>query len=206
MSISDIQNKKEVAKDNQLLDVLATTKVGNTTITLDELKQIQADVNAIDIPLDVLQKIAEIRSQLYSKMITPSDRRFVECLEYIKAEAYLKNRKEVEVEDLITLVDCLWEDYDRHYSEVRQILSTCRNQNLVKLDEWYDAAKVKFDSLRGSKTPQTIIETVSALKQSYLEIEKIAKKDKPSFNHSRDMIANIKGWSDGLMKEIGIGL
>jgi MoxR-like ATPase len=81
-----------------------------TSITLDELRQMQSEVRTLALPDRVLQRIADIRRELQKKNIIASDRRYHQSLGLLQALAYLHGRASVAESDLFFLDHVLWKD------------------------------------------------------------------------------------------------
>lgn len=106
---------------DELFRLLKGDKIDlQTSITLDELAQMQGQCANIVIPEAIFQRVVEIRVQLSEEgSISPiSDRRLFQLAgdvwkgkkvsSLIKAAALLNEKTEVEIEDLEVLKDCCW--------------------------------------------------------------------------------------------------
>jgi MoxR-like ATPase len=80
----------------------------NTTITLDELDGAAAEVDAVDVPDPILEKIGEIVEQLAGDGVVVSPRRAGKCLGILQARAWLSGRNRVELADMAALRFVLW--------------------------------------------------------------------------------------------------
>ncbi|MGH7964502.1 MAG: AAA family ATPase [Candidatus Binatia bacterium] len=81
-----------------------------TTITLDELRQMQTEAQALLVPTAVLRGIADIRRELQKKNVVASDRRYRQSIGLLQALAYLHGRTAVAESDLFFLEHVLWKD------------------------------------------------------------------------------------------------
>jgi len=79
-------------------------------LTRDELETLQARVGAIEVPQPVLRDLVEVRRQLGKEGVTPSDRRFRQALDVLRAAAVLDESDEVTPGHLDWLRDVLWSD------------------------------------------------------------------------------------------------
>jgi MoxR-like ATPase len=82
----------------------------HTAITLEELRQMQTETQALPIPTIVLRGIADIRRELGKKNIIASDRRYRQSLSLMQALAFLHGRPAVAESDLFFLEHVLWKD------------------------------------------------------------------------------------------------
>src|SRR5207247_4781650 len=71
-----------------------------TTISLDELRHMQEEVQTLPVPTTVLRGIADIRRELQKKKIIPYDRRYLQSRRLLQALAYLHGRTAVAEADL----------------------------------------------------------------------------------------------------------
>lgn len=85
------------------------TKVA-PVITWGEIEQAAREVEAVVIPNEVLDTLAEVRDKLKDKAIYPSDRRFVQALRIVQAAAWLDGATEADIEHLRPLRHVLWSD------------------------------------------------------------------------------------------------
>ncbi len=100
-----------IAEDFRFLKMLqARGPSERTSITLDELRQMQTETQALTVPTVVLRGIADIRRELQKKNIVASDRRYRQSLGLLQALAYLNGRPAVTESDLFFLEHVLWKD------------------------------------------------------------------------------------------------
>lgn len=77
-------------------------------ITFAELQQAQEEVIKVALPADVAMKMHAIKGQLQAEGIAPSDRRWRQSAEIVKASAWLDGRSQVTDDDLQALRHTLW--------------------------------------------------------------------------------------------------
>ena len=94
-----------------------------TVITPEELEQCRLAAMRVLVPSNMLKLTARIRTELRKKGITPSDRRYKQSIELLRAKAYLEGRGEVEEEDLRFFENVLW----REPGEITEIQSVIHN-------------------------------------------------------------------------------
>lgn len=90
-------------------------------VTWDDVLAAQAEIKAVEIPSLVLDNVKALRDALQEKDIHPSERRFRECMDILKAEAWMNGRTEAKVSDVRILRHTLWEDSD-HQREVEGVV------------------------------------------------------------------------------------
>ena len=79
-------------------------------ITQEELEECESAVNQIIIPSNIIKLIGRIRTELKSKGLSPSDRRYKQSISLLKAKAFLEARSEVSEDDLRFLENVYWRD------------------------------------------------------------------------------------------------
>lgn len=79
-------------------------------LTLDEVKDAQVAADAVTLGQDVFESLKTLRDNLAKEGIEPTERRFVESLGIIKAEAFLNGRDYAEIDDLRVLRHVMWND------------------------------------------------------------------------------------------------
>jgi len=81
-----------------------------TTLTLDELRQLQTEAQAVTVPDAVLGVIAEVRRELRTQDILASDRRYHQSVGLLQAVACLDGRRSVTETDVFFLEHVLWKE------------------------------------------------------------------------------------------------
>ncbi|MCW5830461.1 MAG: AAA family ATPase [Deltaproteobacteria bacterium] len=100
---------KYLEEDANFVSMLALKQPKTRTrITLKELDEIQDEVTAIDLPDLVMNLILTVRNKLKKENIIPSDRRFRNSLNLLRAVAYMEGRSHVTDSDLMILCHVLW--------------------------------------------------------------------------------------------------
>jgi MoxR-like ATPase len=100
-----------IADDFRFLRMLQGKPAGtHTTLSLVELRSLQAAAQRVSVPQHVFRSLADIRRELGRKQIVASDRRYHQGVGLLQAHAYLNDREAVAEEDLFFLVNVLWHD------------------------------------------------------------------------------------------------
>lgn len=85
-----------------------------------EVREAQVEAAGVELPEDVAKVAYELRRELATKKVTPSDRRFVHAMGVARAAAWLDGRDTAETSDLSCLADILWQFPDQ-VTVVRQV-------------------------------------------------------------------------------------
>lgn len=98
--------------EGQFLNLLRLTESERPSAVLDRntLEGLRREVEAVRIPEAVLKDISEVRNRLAADGIQPSDRRFRQSLQVLRAGARLADRDQVSAADLHWLRHVLWSD------------------------------------------------------------------------------------------------
>lgn len=104
--VGQLQNFNKMI-ENAANSVLMQQKAG---ITLEELMNIQQLASLVVLSRDVLAAIGEVKQDLKALGIHPTDRRWVQSLCLVKANACYKGKQTADVSDLGVLKHVLWAD------------------------------------------------------------------------------------------------
>ena len=90
------------------VEMLKNNRIEVVPIGRDVLEEAWELVNYVRVPDEIYRSLATIRMELFTAGVMPSDRRFKQSLELLKARAVLRGRSEVTEDDLIILRNVLW--------------------------------------------------------------------------------------------------
>ena len=140
---------KYIEEDFRFLRMLETpAQIERTTISLEELQEMQTQARNIPIPGYVYRTIADIRRELGKKNIVASDRRYRQSLSLLQAHAYLAGQSQVTEQDLFFLEHVLWRDP----GEQPQLRDTIRELLLGYEEEikelLYESHEIRDSALR----------------------------------------------------------
>lgn len=97
---------------NKMLRAAAARRAGKSliepVISWDEIATAQAAVDQVIISDDVFDAMNKLWSDLAREGIKPTERRYVECLPVIQAQAYRDGRSTATVDDMRLLANVLW--------------------------------------------------------------------------------------------------
>jgi MoxR-like ATPase len=108
-----------IADDFRFLRMLqGRPTTAKTTLSLEELRQLQAQVRDVTVPQHVYRSLADLRHALGRKQIVASDRRYQQTIGVLQAHALLSDRAEISEDDVFFLEHVLWHDPNQR-DEVR---------------------------------------------------------------------------------------
>jgi MoxR-like ATPase len=100
-----------IEEDFRFLKMLQSNQpTGATNLSLQELETARAESRAVAIPDMIYRTIADLRHELVRAELVSSDRRYRQCLDVLRAHAYLDGRDRVREDDLFFLEHILWHD------------------------------------------------------------------------------------------------
>lgn len=91
-------------------------------LSLEDIEAAHKYVDAVTIGPDIIEAIKQLREDLKEEGVEPSERRWVETLPIIKAEAWFNGRDEADVEDVRPLMHVLWPVLDQQKIVKRKVL------------------------------------------------------------------------------------
>lgn len=166
-----------------------------TTISLEELKEVQAQARDLPIPGYIYRSIADIRRELGKKNIVASDRRYRLSLPVLQAHAYLAGERAVTENDLFFLEHVLWRDP----GEQPEVRATIRELLLGYEEEvrelLYQSREIRDYALRPWETAdertKALIEVHTKLRNILSRVDQIIEKAK-TLGRPVDRVGAIK--------------
>lgn len=139
----------------------------NTSITIDELQQMQREVRAITVPEGINELADNILCELRRKKIPVTDRIYFNFTPVIQAQAYLAGRDIVKAEDMLALVNYLW-NKPEEYEVVKEVIIRLTEN---PLGEEIDKILAKAYNVREAFESSTDkIQGLSALREKLVEL------------------------------------
>lgn len=126
-------------------------------ISWSELLDAQAAVKEVVIPDDLFEAMTLLRNQLAEENIVPSERRFVECLPIIQAQAYRAGRTIADIEDMRLLSHVLWNTRAQQHVVQRLVFQLANPFDKIALEMMDDAEELAAqlaDLLKNSDNKQ----------------------------------------------------
>jgi MoxR-like ATPase len=195
-----------IAEDFRFLRMLeAVAPAERTTITLDELREIQNQAASLRIPSGIYRSIADIRRELKKKSLEPSDRRYRQCLSLLQAHAYLAGQEEVRDSDLFFLEHALWRDP----GEQVEVRATIRDLILGYEEEvkelLYESREIRDSALRpwgtSDERARALIEVHTKLRNILAKVEQIVEKAR-DLGRPLERVGAVKEEIEGMQKQM----
>lgn len=142
---------REIQETSNFVEMLATPMVAEPAklFSLDDLAAAQAQVNAVRIPMDVLEALKGLRQDLIVAGVMATDRRWMSTLPIIKAEAWLQGEEVADVAHMRPLMHVLWEDLSFRKEVTTQVLSLANPIDKVANELLDDLAELDTVLKRG---------------------------------------------------------
>lgn len=162
-------------------------------LTLDELRQAQADVKKVQIPMEVVLAADEIMQTIRAEGLYQSDRTQGWLITPLQAYAAMNNRDKVEIEDLTIISDIAW----REPSErplISKIVNAISNQELEAILAKVDAVQkiaVEWQRMGKDANHKETIANIN-LVATELDMIKPKKRNAVEYDNAKAKISEIK--------------
>jgi len=195
-----------IVEDFRFLRMLeAPSQAERTTISLEELNEMQNQVRSVAIPGHVYRTIADIRRELGKKNIVASDRRYRQSLSLLQAHAYLAGESQVTEQDLFFLEHVLWRDP----GEQPEVRATIRELLLGYEEEvkelLYESREIRDSALRPWETSEersrALIELHTKLRNILGKVEQVMEKAR-RVGRPLDQVGAIKQEIEDIQKQM----
>lgn len=175
-----------------------------TKLTLDEIKELRAEMGKVEVKREFLETIREIMHELQRKGIVASDRRWKNAIQVLRAFALLRGEQEVGSDELELLADMLW-DRPEDRKAILEVVSPRANPlNLVAI-KLLDSAKEIYENWKkgtGDKDASALMANGS-LREILKSIDENSK-DRPAGKTKKLLEARVK--VEAFRKEVVISL
>ncbi len=181
------------------------TQAEESVITPEELEECRLGTQSVSVPSNILKLTARIRKELAKKGITPSDRRFKQSVDLLKAKAYLDGRQEVGEDDLRFFENVLW----REPGEITEIQSVIHQalygykdrvrELLIQAKELDEYSKREWES--EDMLIKANIEAQTKLKQIGANLDDLVEECEERGKSTED-IAKVRDDIEVIQKEI----
>ena len=137
----DLKYTVDYVKDERNFAIMLKLSNGkpSTTISLQELQSAQQRAEQVNISDDTINALVRLWKELKSQCFIISDRRFRNCLRFLKAHAWLEGRNVVADDDIAILSNMLWTDPEQ-IKQSKKIVMGFANPLAVKANEIFDGA------------------------------------------------------------------
>lgn len=109
---ADDSFKEVIRRSDARLKARATNTVVRETITVEQVREAQRQVNLVEITPEFLDSLATLRRQVFEENLSTSDRGWVEIVQACRACAWMAGRGFVIAEDLVIAEHAIWRDPD----------------------------------------------------------------------------------------------
>jgi MoxR-like ATPase len=210
----DLRYTIEYIKDEQ--NFASMLKLGGTkpmtTISLQELMMAQKQAEQVKIADDIIRALVRLWAEFRTQGFIISDRRFRNCLRFLKAHAWLEGRDAVAEDDIAILAHMLWTEPEQ-IKPIKKIVLGFSNPLTVKANEIYDSAfelqgKLK-DTPDGTERTALATEANHKLKvaqKMLMALIKQAKAEGKSAVKISERLAEIQAMNENVVNTYLLGL
>ncbi len=155
--------------------LVAPEPAASIALSMDTLREAQAQVAQVRISDDTLQALITIRDNCKAEGIIASDRRWKKTLKVVQATAFLAGEGTTTPEDLLVLTHALWRE-PKECSKVAHIVGQLADPVSAKAAEVLDAARetaARVAALRSSDRKSYLGQAAQALEEFKAQQEKL---------------------------------
>ncbi len=155
--------------------LVAPDPVASIALSMDTLREAQAQVAQVRIGDETLQALITIRDNCKAEGIIASDRRWKKTLKVVQATAFLAGEATTTPEDLLVLTHALWRE-PKECSKVAHIVGRLADPVSAKAAEVLDAARetaARVAALRSSDRKSYLGQAAQALEEFKAQQEKL---------------------------------
>lgn len=148
----------------------------NTFITTENLNNLQDLATKVTVPMDVIQEMSQIKYDLSQEGIFPTDRRWVESLKVIKANACYKGKSTADVSDLDILKHILWKSNDEIVTVADIVTKHTVDQFTQTLQQFLKEAEEIKNNVLADPTPASGQEAIVKIKAINNDLDNLSSK------------------------------
>ncbi len=162
------------------------------SMSMDQLRAAQAEVQTVTITDETLDALLAIREACKAEGIVASDRRWKKCLKAARASAYLAGESKTSPEDLSLLTDCLWRE-PKERPKLARVVGKLADPIGSQALEIVDAARetsARVSALQTGDRRSYISAAANALEEFNAQQAKLAELGKSAARRSKQTIAD----------------
>lgn len=136
-----VRYQVDSVRDNSNFQKMLTTQRPDNPDPIlhwSEVQQAQAEARAVVVPAEVIDALTELRKNLHDEGIEPSERRFVNSLDLIRASAWLDECDIADIEHMGILTHVFW-DQPEQIPQVQELVLKLANPVQVEALEMLNA-------------------------------------------------------------------
>ncbi|QDX90965.1 AAA family ATPase (plasmid) [Brevibacillus laterosporus] len=182
-----------IGEDNHFISMLkGISPKSPMPLSINEITELQLYTAMVNIPNSVLEVLLQIRNKLKDEGIRPSDRRFKQSLNIIRANAFLKQRNTVEYSDLAVLSHSLWETVDQSEKVKVIVKEFCTDKLKFQLDQYFNDANEQFEIVRKQQTAESALEATKKMKDILHSISLLKPQYPARVNECEEVEKKVK--------------
>lgn len=192
---------RPISEDAAFAAMLAGASVPDRpAVPLQDLFDLQKAAQAVQVGRQVVEILVQVRRELAKEKIFPSDRRFRQCLELLKAEAALVGSRAVLPQHMGILKDALWQTPDQKQVVAAVIAGYAEDKLLKQLEQILkEAESVKQKAVSAGE--ETIAEAGLEAHMKYNKFDEQLMNLINQYPDRRQEIAQVMQKIDAFRKE-----
>ena len=145
-------------------------------LSMADIYQAQQDLRKVTIPDSVIEAILDLRADLAAESIHPTDRRWKQTMDILRAEAWLRDGEEVEINDCRSLVHVLWNDSSQRSTVMSKVLQMIDPMDRKPV-ELYEALAAQEKMISGASSDndkmKRLVEVFNKLKKMHPDVTEL---------------------------------
>jgi MoxR-like ATPase len=172
---------RPIQESSNFVKMISSTSMDDpvqNTVTLEEIKIGQQEVQAIEISDTILKHIVKLRDKLRNEGISVTDRTFKTSMGIIKAEAWLHGRNAVITDDLEIFKHICWNKPEQEKSVhglILELISPEKNKIVTLYSDCLDLSKGVYKHKDAAKKQNALIEANKKIKEARVTINGLKK-------------------------------
>ena len=152
---------RPLQESSSLMQMLSVPLVSqpDPVIHLDDLFSAHRGVDAVEIHGDVYEAIVDLRNDLRKDGVEPTERRWNDSLDIIRAEAWMNGREVADIEDMRPLMHVLWGSLDDQKTVKKTVLELANpidREASDVIDRLYGLASDITELINDSESPKAL--------------------------------------------------
>jgi MoxR-like ATPase len=143
-------------------------------ISIAEILVAQEEMENVEISEQIIDQILMLKGELAKLGISLGDRRWFQSVNLLKANAWLEGRTEVTADDFDVLKNVLWENYERDYQRISQMIVKMVDPDVALAKEFYEQICEMLNKPINSRHQASPI--FADVRNIFVEIDKLFQK------------------------------
>lgn len=163
----------------KMISSSAMTAPVKCSVTMDDIRAGQKEVEAVEIPATILSHVVKLRDTLRKEGISVTDRTFKVAMRIVQAEAWLHGRTAIDTADLEIFKHICWNKPEQEknvHSLILEMISPEKNKIMTLYTDCLDISKGVYKHKDAVKKQSALIEANKKIKEARVTISNLKKE------------------------------